>query len=347
MSAAAPPYLLGELAQRFGCTLAGPAQLSIEGVGALHPGQPGTIAFLANGRYRRHLRSSRAAAVVLRPEDAAECRLPALIHDNPYLIYAHIATLFAPPAPRPEPGRHATASVARDAWVAPSVSIAAHVTIGSEVVLAEGVLVGPGCVVERGACLGEGTVLVGMCHVGPGVTMGKRCHVHPGAVIGADGFGFARGPQGWLKIPQLGSVVLGDEVEVGANTTIDRGAIDNTELADGVKLDNQVQIGHNVRIGKDTVIAGCTGVAGSTIIGARCLIGGAVAIGGHLEIADDVMITGMSMVTHSLRHPGTYSSGIAAAPNQVWRRNAAAFAHLDELRREVRRMRRGRLHEQG
>lgn len=347
MNAAGPPYCLGELAERFGCTLVGPAQLRIEGVGALHPGRPGTIAFLANGKYRRHLRSSQAAAVVLRPEDAAGCHLPALLHDDPYLVYAQLAMLFAPTGPRPEPGWHATACVAADAWVAPTASIGPHAVIGSGVLLADDVQVGPGCVVERDACLGEGTVLVGMCHVGAGVVTGKKCRIHPGAVIGADGFGFARSPQGWLKIPQLGAVVLGDEVEVGANTTIDRGAIENTELADGVKLDNQVQIGHNVRIGRDTVIAGCTGVAGSTLIGARCLIGGAVAIGGHLEITDDVVITGMSMITHSLRQPGTYSSGVAAAPNHVWRRNAAAFAHLDELRREVRRMKRGRLHEQG
>lgn len=347
MNAAGPTYLLGELAERLGCALAGPPQVRIEGVSALHPGRPGAIAFLANGKYRRHLHSSQAAAVVLRPEDAMGCRLPALLHDNPYLIYAHLAALFAPAAPPPEPGRHTAAFVASDAWVAPTASIGAHAVIGNEVVLADGVVVGPGCVVERGAVLGEGTVLVGMCHVGPGVSMGKGCRIHPGAVIGADGFGFVKGPQGWLKIPQLGAVVLGDEVEVGANTTIDRGAIEDTEIADGVKLDNQVQIGHNVRIGKDTVIAGCTGVAGSTTIGARCLIGGAVAIGGHLEIADDVVITGMTMVTHSLREPGTYSSGVAAAPNHVWRRNAAAFTHLDELRREVRRMRRGRLHEQG
>ncbi len=325
---------LGELAVRFGLELAGDPALEVTGVATLGSAGPGTVSFLANPRYRRHLAGTRAAAVVLDAASAADCPVPVLVSSNPYAAFARIAQ-FLHPQPPVNPGIHASAvvhpdaDVARDAEVGPQAVLEAGAKVGSR---AE---VGPGCVVMRGARIGPDSRLVARVTLYPGVVIGSRCTVHAGAVIGADGFGFAPDRDGYVKVPQIGGVRVGDDVDIGANTTIDRGAIEDTVVEDGVKLDNLVQVGHNVRIGAQTVVAGCVGISGSTVIGKRCMIGGAVGLVGHLELGDDVMVSGFSLVTRSLKEPGVYSSGMPAVPAAEWRKTVARLRRLPLLERRL------------
>lgn len=325
---------LSELAARFGAELRGQDGV-IERVATLQHAEPGALAFLANPKYRRHLATTRATAVVLAPEDAADCPVTALVCANPYAVYARIAaSLF--PEPAFEPGIDARASVAPGARIAPDAYIGPCAVIATDTEIGAGVYVGPGCVVEAGASVGPGSRLVANVTICRGVRIGARALVHPGAVIGADGFGLARDGQVWIKVPQLGSVRIGDDVEIGANTTIDRGALEDTLIEDGVKLDNQIQIAHNVRVGAHTAIAGCTAVAGSSTIGRRCMIAGGVGIAGHLEICDDVVVTAMTLVTHSITRPGVYSGSLPMDEARKWRRNSARYRQLDELARRLR-----------
>jgi UDP-3-O-[3-hydroxymyristoyl] glucosamine N-acyltransferase len=327
---------LGELAVRFGCRLRGDPDAGVDSVATLEAAQPGSVAFLANPRYRRFLAATRASAVILEERYAEECPTSALLADNPYALYARVAALLHPP-PQAPPGIHATAVIGPGCALAASVSVGPHAVLEEGVRLGERVTVGPGCVLQAGASVGDDSQLVARVTVCRGVRIGRRALLHPGAVIGADGFGFASDTDGWLKVPQLGAVSIGDDVEVGANTTIDRGAIGDTVVEHGVKLDNQIQIGHNVRIGAHTAIAGCVGISGSTTIGRRCMIGGAVGIAGHLTIADDVIVTGMTLVSRSLTRPGVYSSALPAQEARRFRRNAARFHHLDEWYRRSHR----------
>jgi UDP-3-O-[3-hydroxymyristoyl] glucosamine N-acyltransferase len=325
---------LGELAVRFGCELEGDPGVEIDSVATLQNANARSITFLANPKYRRQLATTRAAAVVLDPRSAESCPVAALITANPYATYARIATLLHPEVRWPA-GVDADARVGAGAQIAASASIAAGVVIEADVRVGERVRIGPGCVVMNGSSIGDDTRLsanVTLCHR---VSIGARVLIHPGAVIGADGFGLAPERGAWVKVPQVGSVRIGDDVEIGANTTIDRGAIEDTVIEDGVKLDNQIQIGHNVRIGAHTAIAGCTGVSGSTIIGRRCMIGGMVGFAGHLSVCDDVVVTGLTLVSHSIRKPGVYSSGLPADEARRWRRNAVRVRHLDELAKRV------------
>jgi UDP-3-O-[3-hydroxymyristoyl] glucosamine N-acyltransferase len=332
---------LGELAVRHGLELHGDPDARVERVGTLHGAGPDAVSFLANPRYRKYLATTRAGAVVVEPALAEECAVPALVAANPYAAYARIAADLHPGpdfTPGISPAAHVAdgAEIATDAGVAPGAVIEAGAHIGA------GAWIGPNCVVGAGAEVGAGSRLVAsvtLCH---GVRIGARVLLHPGVVIGGDGFGIAREPAGWIKVPQVGSVVIGDDVEIGANTTIDRGAIEDTVIEDGVKLDNQIQVGHNVRIGAHTVVAGCAAIAGSTNIGRNCMIAGCTGIGGHLEIADGVMITGMSMVSHSISKPGVYSGALPFDEAARWRRNAARFRQLDKLARRVARMERDR-----
>ncbi|MFN2309490.1 MAG: UDP-3-O-(3-hydroxymyristoyl)glucosamine N-acyltransferase, partial [Gammaproteobacteria bacterium] len=304
---------LGELAERTGAELRGDPMLPIEGVCTLQDGHPDRITFLANPRYRKHLRATRAAAVILAPADLPECPVPALVSANPYAAYARAASLLSA-APSPGPGVHPSAVVAADSQVDAGACIGPLCVIESGAVIARGAVLGPGCVIGRDVVVGEDTRLVAnvtLCH---GVRLGKRCLLHPGAVIGSDGFGLAKEAGRWLKVPQLGGVRIGDDVEIGANTSVDRGALEDTLIADGVKLDNQIQVAHNVQIGEHTAVAGCVGISGSARIGAHCLLGGGVGVVGHLDIADGTVVTGMSMVTKSITEPGVYSSGLAAMP---------------------------------
>jgi len=331
------PLRLAELAVRFGCELQGDPDALVERVAPLQEASAGSIAFLANPRYRRFLAGTRATAVVLDASAAADCPVAALVTRNPYATYARIAQLLHP-SPPVEAGRHPSAvvedgaQVDASAWIGPLAYVASGAAIGPRA------FVGPGSVVLAGARVGADTRLVARITLCEGVRIGERCLLHPGCVIGADGFGQAPDAGVYVKVPQVGSVVLGNDVEVGANTTIDRGAIGDTLIGDGVKIDNQVQIGHNVRVGEHTVIAGCTGISGSAVIGRRCMIGGMVGVVGHLEICDDVAITGRTMVSSSIRQPGVYSSALHADEAKRFRRNAARFQQLDELARRVRRL---------
>jgi UDP-3-O-[3-hydroxymyristoyl] glucosamine N-acyltransferase len=300
----------------------------VHGVATLSRAESGTLSFLANSRYRRLLETTRATAVVMSAEDEAHCPVAALIHPNPYLAYARIATLMHPAAST-APGIHPSAVVGSRARVAASAGIGPLAVVEDEAEIGERVSIGPGCIVQRGARIGDDSILVSRVNLYPGVTLGQRCILHAGAVVGADGFGFAPDAGTWTKVPQVGSVRIGDDVEVGANTTIDRGAIDDTVVEDGVKLDNQIQVGHNVLIGAHTAIAACTGISGSTVIGQRCMIGGMVGFAGHLTIADDVVVTGCSLVSASIKKAGSYSSGMPTVETRLWRRMVAHLRRLD------------------
>ena len=329
------PRTLGEFARRFGLQCRGDAQLAITGVGTLASARAGQIAFLANALYRKQLAGTQASAVVLGESDAALCPTACLIAADPYVAFAKIAALFEP---RPEnpPGVHASAVVAADARIDPSASIGPHASIGARSVVEAGAMVGAGCVVGEDCVVGPGCELIARVTLVTRVRLGRNVRIHPGAVIGADGFGLAMDAGRWIKVPQLGGVRIGDDCEIGANTCIDRGAIEDTVLEEDVRLDNQVQIGHNVVIGAHTAMAGCVAVAGSTRFGRYCLIGGGAGFVGHIEIADKVMVTAMSLVTHSLTEAGEYSSGTPIQPNRDWRRNAARFKHLDQLARKMK-----------
>ena len=263
------------------------------------------------------------------------CPVAALVDPNPYAAYARVAGLLYP---RPTgPGRvHPTAVIDPGATVPASATVGPLSVIESGVRLGERVEVGPGCIVQSGVAIGDDTLLVARVTIRPRVRIGARCILHPGSVIGADGFGFALEQRRWLKVPQVGGVRLGDDVDIGANTTVDCGAIEDTVIGDGVKLDNQIQVGHNVTIGEHTIIASCTGISGSTVIGRRCMIGGLVGFAGHITIADDVAITGMAMVTASLTEPGSYSSGFPAQPSRDWWRTVARLKRLSGLPKESR-----------
>lgn len=319
---------MGDLAVRFGLELRGEPSLRVSRVATLSHAQPGTLSFLANPKYRRQLESTRATAVLVAAQNAASCRVAALVDPNPYLAYARIAAVLHPEAPA-APGIHPSAVVSPKARVAPSASVAALAVIEDDAQIDDWVLVGPGSIVQRGAHIGADSRLIARVTVCAGVRIGQRCILHPGAVVGADGFGFAPDAGTWLKVPQIGSVQIGDDVEIGANTTIDRGAIDDTLVEQGVKLDNQIQVGHNVTIGAHTAVAGCVGISGSTTIGRRCMIGGGVGIAGHLTIADDVVVTGCSLVSASIREAGSYSSGMPAVQTRLWRRMVAHLRRLD------------------
>ncbi|MCC2654918.1 MAG: lpxD [Panacagrimonas sp.] len=321
-------FTLGELASRFGLEPRGDAATPIGGVCNLKPGKPGCLSFLSNPKYRAQLADTQAAAVIVTPRDAAGLKTAGLVAKDPYLAYARIAALFDPGRAF-EPGIHPAASIDPSADVGVGVYVGPAAVIGAGSRIGAGSFVGPGCVIGRDVEISEGARLVAQVHVGDRVKLGLRCQVQPGAVIGSRGFGNARGPEGWEEVPQLGSVIVGDDVEIGANTCIDRGALDDTVIARGVRLDNLIQIAHNCVIGEHTAIAACTGIAGSTRIGARCMIGGAAGISGHLTIVDDVVVLGRCMVTRSLLEKGVYGSGIPVAPARDWRKRVARFRRLD------------------
>jgi UDP-3-O-[3-hydroxymyristoyl] glucosamine N-acyltransferase len=331
---------LAELAVRFGCELRGDPDAEVDRVATLQDATPGALAFLANARYRRHLGATRATAVVLDASLADECPVAALVHPNPYATYARIATLLHPPATFAG-GVHTAAIIEPGAVVDPSAWIGAACFVASGARIAARVFLGPGCMILTGASVADDTRLVARVVLCQDVRIGARCLLHPGSVIGADGFGQAPDAGRYVKVPQLGTVVIGDEVEIGANTTVDRGTIGDTVIEEGVRIDNQVQIGHNVRVGAHTVIAGCTGISGSASIGRRCTIAGMVGIAGHLTICDDVTVTGKTMVSSSIHRPGVYSGTLHAQEARRFRRNAARFQKLDELAKRVRRLESG------
>jgi UDP-3-O-[3-hydroxymyristoyl] glucosamine N-acyltransferase len=330
----APEYTAADLGARFGLDVAGDAQRVVRGVSTLANGRPDSLGFLANPRYRAQLATSQAGVVVMRAEDAEGYAGTALIARDPYAAFARISALFEP-VPQIEPGIHPSAVVDASAIVDPSAHIGPHVVIGARSTVAAGATLGPGCIVGEDCVIGEGCELIARVTLVTRVRLGKRVRLHPGAVLGADGFGLAMDAGRWLKVPQLGGVVIGDDCEIGANTTIDRGALEATILEEDVRLDNQIQVGHNVVIGAHTAMAGCAAIAGSAKVGRYCLIGGGAGILGHLELCDRVIVTAMSLVTHSIREPGEYSSGTPIMDNRSWRKSAARFKQLDALARRV------------
>ena len=335
----ATTWSLGQIAERFALELRGDPALAIRGVATLAEAGADQVGFLANPRYRTQLAHARAGAIVLHARDADAWSGACLVAGDPYVAFARVASLFER-QPADAPGIHPSAVVAAGAVVADSASVGPFCVIEDGAVVGDGARIGPHCVIGRGCTVGAQARLVARVTLVQDVALGKRVLVHPGAVIGADGFGlaFERGdadPGHWIKVPQLGGVVIGDDCEIGANTTIDRGALGDTVLEEDVRLDNQIQIAHNVRIGAHTALAGCSAVAGSATIGRYCLIGGSAGILGHLSIADRVTVTAMSLVTHSIREAGDYSSGTPIQPNRQWRRNAARFKHLDDMARRL------------
>ena len=328
---------LAELARRFHGRVRGNPDLVVKRVASLDAAGPDDISYLSDGRYLVRLSATRAGAVILTEADAPHCTGSALIVENPHLCFAHVAQLLHSPPPF-RPGVHASAVVSPSARVAKSAWIGPHAVVEDDAEIMEDAYVGPGCLVGQGASVGARSRLVAHVVLGDRCAIGADCLLQPGAVIGADGFGFAKDGERWQKVPQLGRVIVGNEVEVGANTTIDRGALDDTVIGNGVKLDNQIQIAHNVRIGDNTAIAACVGIAGSTRIGKRCTFGGQVGIIGHLEIADDVHVTAKSLVTSSIRQAGVYSSSLKAMPAEKWRRNAARLHQLDEMAQRLKKL---------
>jgi UDP-3-O-[3-hydroxymyristoyl] glucosamine N-acyltransferase len=322
------------LAQRIGCQCFGDGNAAITHVATLAGAGDGGLAFCASDAYREALATTAASAVILRDSDRVHCPATALVSDNPYLAYARAAGLLHPEPAAPA-GTHETALISADACVDPGASIGPQVivecgaSIGAGARIEAGAFVGRGCQVAARAVLHPRAVLAAGCQVGTGSIL------HAGAVVGSDGFGFARDGERWEKVPQLGGVVVGEDVEIGANATVDRGALEDTVIEDGVKLDDHVHIAHNVRIGAHTVIAGHSGVAGSTTIGRCCQIGGNVAITGHIHIADNAVIYGMTGVTKSITEPGQYASPLPAQAVGDWRRNTVRFLQLDDQYRRL------------
>lgn len=318
---------LGELAAQFKLELKGDSGQAIEGVCALAPGMPGRLSFLGNPKHIGQLAGTRASAVVLHPKQAAEFSGNALIAPDPNLAFARIAKLFDPDREF-EPGVSDSAAVADSATIGPAVYLGPQVTVGARSQIGEGSFIGPGCVIGNDVVIGPGCRLVAQVHIGHRVRIGAQCTMQAGAVIGSRGFGNVQGPEGWEEIPQLGSVLIGDKVEIGANTCIDRGTMGDTVIGSGARLDNLIQIAHNCEIGEHTAIAACVGIAGSTRIGARCMIGGQAGFNGHLVIADDVIVLGGAMVTKSLTEKGVYGSGIPVEEARQWRKMVARVRRL-------------------
>lgn len=329
---------LGDIAARYGCELRGDPDCIVSHVATLRGAGSESITFLANKAYRQQLETTGAAAVILSAEDVAACPAAALVSQNPYAVYARVAMELHPPFAL-VPGIDTLASVGEGCTIADTCQVAPGAVIESGVTLGERVSIGPNCVVGRNTTIGDDTRLMANVTVYHGVSIGARCLVHGGTVIGADGFGIAQDESGWTKVPQVGGVEIGDDVEIGANTTIDRGAIENTVINAGVKLDNQIQVAHNVTIGAHTAIAALVGISGSTSIGAGCMIGGASIIAGHISICDHVMLAAGTGVASSIDKPGAYG-GFPANADEIgrWRKNVIRFGQLDEMSRRLRKV---------
>lgn len=331
---------LSQLATQIEAQLVGASSdLSIIGIATLKTAQANEVSFFTNPLYHEELTRTHAAAVIIAEKDSQHCNAPMLVMSNPYLGYARAASLLNPPAPVIA-GIHPTAWLSAEAQVDSTASIGAQAVIEAGAFIHHHVTIGAGCFIGKNVVIDEGCSLMANVTICAGSQLGKRVLIHSGAVIGADGFGLANDNGTWIKIPQLGGVVIGDDVEIGANTTIDRGALENTVINQGVKLDNQVQIAHNVHIGEHTAIAGCVGIAGSTRIGRYCTIAGGVGIVGHIELVDHVHVTGGSIVLQSILTPGVYSSGTPLQTSTHWRRNYHRFKQLDEITRRLQTLER-------
>lgn len=327
-------YTLAELAERFSLSLQGDENTRVSGVAAIADAGEHDLSYVRDGHYQKYLTDTQAAILLLTPALAEQYSGACLVTADPYLYYAKITALFHP-QPSVIAGVADSAVIADDATISASAEIGEYVVIKSGCVIGDGVVIGDGCVIGAACTIQQETYLHPNVTLAAHTEIGSRCIIHSGAVLGADGFGFAPEGKAWCKIPQIGNVVLGDDVEIGANTTIDRAAMGSTRIGNGVKLDNLIQVGHNTQIGDHTAVAACTAIAGSTKIGRYCRIAGMCAIAGHLEIADGVTVTGTGLVTHSLKKAGMYSSGVAVEDNARWRKNSVRFRHLDKMARRL------------
>ncbi|MDX1499129.1 MAG: UDP-3-O-(3-hydroxymyristoyl)glucosamine N-acyltransferase [Woeseiaceae bacterium] len=331
---------LGELASRFDCELRGDGDIVVDNVASLASANPRSLSFLSSRAFLPALAETAAGAVVLRAEDANGAPCAVLVSDEPYAAYARMADLICP-APAVEPGIHPSAVIAPSASIAPDAQIAPHVVIGEGSSVGAGAYVGPGSVLGPDCHVGAHSRLVANVTLARKVRLGARGILHPGVVLGADGFGNAMTAAGWVKVPQVGGVVIGDDVEIGANTTIDCGALDDTVIEDGVRIDNLCMIAHNVRVGAHTAMAAMTGIAGSTTIGRRCMFAGQSGAVGHITICDDVVVSGQGMVTKDITEPGVYASSFPAVPVREWNRTVARIRRLDALNDRVRKLEEG------
>lgn len=334
------PISLGQLASQFDCELRGDPDVQIASVASLRNARPGDLSFLSGAAFKPQLATTRAAAVILRAADAESCPTASLINDNPYACYARIATALYPP-PAIKAGVHASAVIAPGASVAASAEIAANAFVGARSSIGENSFIGPGCMIGEDCVIGGNGRMLANVTVVRRATVGERFLFHPGVVIGSDGFGNAMTPAGWVKVPQLGGVRIGNDVEIGANTAIDLGALDDTVIGDGVRIDNLVHIAHNVKIGAHTAIAGQCGFSGSVVVGQRCMFGGQAAVAGHISISDDVIVNGRGMITKDLTQPGVYGSGFPSEPVKEWNRTVARVRRLQHLIDRVSRLEKG------
>ena len=319
---------LDEIVSQLGGTLEGDGSVVVSQVASLASAVSGQISFLSQKKYLNQLAVTQASAVIVAPAFSGATSLPRIVCSNPYAYYARVVVLLNPESPRAS-GVHPSAVVQSD--LPASSCVAELCSIGRNVVFGDDVMLHPGCVIGDNVRIGSGSVLYPNVVVYAGCVVGERAVIHSGAVIGSDGFGFANDGGRWVKIPQIGRVIIGDDVEIGANTSIDRGALDDTVIGNGVKLDNQIQIAHNVSIGEHSAMAGCVGVAGSTRIGKRCTVGGAGMVIGHLELADDVHVSAGTMVTKSLRRAGQYTSIFPLESHEAWLENAAQIKRLAKM----------------
>jgi len=330
-----PTLTLREIVAKLGGEAVGEVGAPLTGVATLDSAGPSQIAFLANPKYRSRLASTRAGAVILGPGDRDAATMPRIVSENPYAYYARTVALFHP-AEAIRPGIHPFAQVDGNANVDAGAQVDAFAVVGAGSSIGKDTRIGSHCVIGKNVSIGADTVINARVTIYDGCRIGDRVIIHSGAVIGADGFGMARDAGRWIKIPQVGAVRIGNDVEIGANTTIDRGALDDTVVEEGAKLDNQIQVGHNCVIGAHTVIAGCTGISGSVTIGRDCMIGGGVGLVGHISICDRVTISGFSLITKSITEPGTYTSGLPFMPHAQWLRNAVHLRRLDRIARAAR-----------
>ncbi|MEL7186831.1 MAG: UDP-3-O-(3-hydroxymyristoyl)glucosamine N-acyltransferase [Pseudomonadota bacterium] len=331
------PVSLGELATRFGCELIGDPDTVVSDVASLTNAGPASLTFLSNSSYRTELPGTGAAAVILRPDDADECPVSAILSDDPYAMYARMAAIVCPP-PQYAPGVHASAAIDETADVHETAHIAANVVIGAGSTVGENTYVGPGTVIGPDCSVGANCKFVANTTLVARVTIGDRCIFHPGVVLGSEGFGNAMTPQGWVKVPQLGGVRIGSDVEVGANSTIDCGAIGDTIIGNGVRIDNLCMIAHNVEIGEHTAMAAMTGIAGSAKIGARCMFAGKGGSVGHITVCDDVVVGAMSFLSKDVTEPGMYTATFPAEPAKGWARQLARFRRLGTLYDRVKKL---------
>lgn len=334
------PISLGELATQFGCELIGNPDVVVDRVASLSSAQSSALSFLSNAALKEQLSATKAAAVILRADDAEASPVAAIIHDDPYACYARMAAVVCPP-PVVKPGVHPSAVIATSAVVADSAQIAPHVVVGERSEIGDNVFVGPGTIVGPDCKVGNDCRLIANVTLARSVTIGVRGVLHPGVVIGADGFGNAMTPEGWIKVPQLGGVRIGDDVEIGANTTVDCGALDNTIIDDGVRIDNLCMIAHNVHIGAHTALAGMVGIAGSTSIGKRCMFAGKSGAVGHIDVCDDVVVAAKTFLSKDVTSPGTYAASFPASEAKSWARQLARFRRLGDLIERVKKLEKG------